>query len=174
MDRKIVEKGIVKFVIDNGGSVHPLILPEETTGGTGLMNPSVFVDDNGQILVLLRHINYTLYHSETKVFAHHWGPLQYLHPENDMTLTTKNYLLRLDNNLNITQFDKVDTSSLDKKPQWHFIGLEDCRLFKWNNKYYICGVRRDDNTTGSGRMQLQELDIGVDYVREVKDRKSVV
>jgi len=171
MENIIQEKGLVKYVIENGGSIHPLLLPEEVTGGTGLMNPSVFVDDNGQILVNLRHINYTLYHSETKVFAHHWGPLQYLHPENDMTLTTKNYLLRLNENLELEQYNKVDTSQFDLKPQWHFIGLEDCRLFKWNSKYYICGVRRDDNTTGSGRMQLQELDIGIDYVKEINRHK---
>ena len=170
MDNTIAEKGIVKFVVDNGGSIHPITLPEEHTGGTGLMNPSIFVDGD-KILCVLRHINYTLYHSETKVFAHPWGPLQYLHPENDMTLTTKNYLLRFNDNLELSQFHKIDTSKLDQQPQWHFIGLEDCRLFKWDNKYYICGVRRDDNTKGSGRMQLQEIEVGIDYVKEVNRHK---
>lgn len=167
---KNLELGIVKWVVENGGSIHPLIISDTLTGGTGLMNPSVYVDE-GKILINLRHTNYTLYHSENKIFAHAWGPLQYLHPENDQTLTTKNFLLFLDDNLDITKVLRIDTSTLDQPPQWHFIGLEDARLFKWDNKFYICGVRRDDNKTGSGRMQLQEIEIGEDYVKEVARHK---
>ena len=35
-----------------------------------------------------------------------------------------------------------------------FIGLEDGRLLKWNDKYYLTGVRRDTTTNGQGRMEL--------------------
>jgi len=163
--------GLVRYVLKNGGSLHPLIIDKELTGGTGLMNPSVFVTKTNEILINLRHSNYTLYHSENKVFAHAWGPLQYLHPENDMTLTTKNFMLKLNENLDITKVMQIDTSTLDEKPQWHFIGLEDARLFYWDEKFYICGVRRDDNTTGSGRMQLQELKFTDDKVIEINRHK---
>ena len=163
--------GLVRYVLKNGGSLHPLIIDKELTGGTGLMNPSVFVTKTNEILINLRHTNYTLYHSENKVFAHAWGPLQYLHPENDMTLTTKNFMLKLNENLDITKVMQIDTSTLDEKPQWHFIGLEDARLFYWDEKFYICGVRRDDNTTGSGRMQLQELKFTDDKVIEINRHK---
>lgn len=163
--------GLVCYVLKNGGSLHPLIIDKELTGGTGLMNPSVFVTKSNEILINLRHTNYTLYHSENKVFAHAWGPLQYLHPENDMTLTTKNFMLKLNENLDITKVMQIDTSTLDEKPQWHFIGLEDARLFYWDEKFYICGVRRDDNTTGSGRMQLQELKFTDDKVIEINRHK---
>ncbi len=34
-------------------------------------------------------------------------------------------------------------SELDVPPVWTFIGLEDGRLVKWDEKYYLIGVRRD-------------------------------
>ena len=169
MDNNFFKDGIVKYIIENNGTIHPLLLDESITGGTGLMNPSIYVDNN-QILINLRHTNYTLYHSESKVFAHAWGPLQYLHPENDQTLRTKNFMMTLDDNLNVIRTLPIETV-LDQPPQWHFIGLEDARLFKWNDKFYICGVRRDDNKTGSGRMQLQELAISEHSVVEVNRHK---
>ena len=50
---------LVKSVIDNGGSIHPLIISAELTNGTGLMNPSIF-NDSGKLICNLRHVNYTL------------------------------------------------------------------------------------------------------------------
>ena len=124
------------------------------------MNPSPFVDDDGELLLILRHINYTLYHSENdQRFPSIWGPLSYLHPEKDQRLVTTNYLCRLDDDYNITNFTKIDTSQLDVTPIWTFVGMEDARLVKWNGKYYGTGVRRDTTTNGVGRMELQELEI---------------
>ena len=124
------------------------------------MNPSPFVDDDGELLLILRHINYTLYHSENNQrFPSIWGPLSYLHPEEDQRLVTTNYLCRLDKDYNITTFTKIDTSEHDVKPIWTFVGMEDARLVKWNGKYYGTGVRRDTTTNGQGRMELQELEI---------------
>ena len=124
------------------------------------MNPSPFVDDDGELLLILRHINYTLYHAENNQrFPSIWGPLSYLHPEEDQRLVTTNYLCRLDSEYNITDFTKIDTSAHDVKPIWTFVGMEDARLVKWNGKYYGTGVRRDTTTNGVGRMELQELEI---------------
>lgn len=130
------------------------------TNGTGLMNPAVFVDDNNEILVNLRHVNYTLYHSENnQKFPSPWGPLAYLHPEKDMKLKTTNYLMRLDAELNVQNCSLVDTSDLDVTPKWEFYGLEDARLIKWEGKYYLSGVRRDTTDHGQGRMELSEIKI---------------
>jgi hypothetical protein len=162
----IKQHGIVKYIIDNGGDIKPLIVPKELTGGTGLLNPSVFLD--GDILrVNIRHINYTLYHSELKRFNHQFGPLQYLHPEDDLTLTTVNYLGTLDDELNIQEIHRVDTSKLDVSPIWHFVGLEDCRLFRWDDKLYLCGVRRDTTDNGQGRMELSEIELTDNSVKEI-------
>jgi hypothetical protein len=155
-----------KIALDNGGSIKPLIIPANLTNGTGLMNPSVY-NDNGKIVVNLRHVNYTFYHSEKKVFQHQWGPLTYVHPENDMHLRTINYYLELNSDLDITRFNQIDTSELDKEPLWEFVGLEDARIFRWDGDLYISGVRRDTTTNGQGRMELSKIIVGDSYVKEI-------
>ena len=151
----------VKLVIENaGGKIKPLLIDSKDLTGPSLMNPSVFVNRDGKILVVLRNVNYTLYHSEKNIFEHIWGPLVYIHPENDIKLRTTNYLAELNDELDVIQYAKIDTTKFDTyEPMWEFVGLEDCRLFEWNEKTYICGVRRDTTTNGQGRMELSELEI---------------
>lgn len=156
----------VKRVLELGGSIKPLIIPSEHTNGTGLFNPSVLVV-NDNILVNVRHCQYTLYHAELNKYEHQYGPLVYLNPENDISLTTTNYICELNESLDITHFTNVDTSTLDQKPLWEFVGLEDARLLRWNNKFYLTGVRRDTTTNGQGRMELSELEITDTEVKEV-------
>jgi hypothetical protein len=145
-----------KKVIEAGGDLKPLLVDASLTGGTGLCNPSIFADGD-KLLVNIRHVGYTLFHSEKKIFTHPWGPCQYVHPENDVVLRTTNYMGELDNDLNIKYYSKVDTSLLDVKPIWEFVGLEDARVVRWNDKLYLCGVRRDTTTNGEGRMELSEI-----------------
>jgi hypothetical protein len=61
----------------------------------------------------------------------------------------------------------IDTSSLDVKPIWEFIGLEDVRLVRWDNRLYACGVRRDTTTNGQGRMELSELEYTDNSIKEI-------
>ena len=151
---------LVQRATSQGGKLKPLIIPASVTNGTGLMNPSLFVDDDGDLMCILRHINYTLYHAENNQrFPSIWGPLSYLHPEEDRRLVTDNYLLKLDEDLNIVKYCQIDTSTLDVTPIWTFVGEEDARLVKWDGKYYATGVRRDTTTNGVGRMELSELEI---------------
>jgi hypothetical protein len=131
------------------------------------MNPSILVEDD-KIRVILRTVNYTFYHSEKKLFQHPWGPLTYVHPENDMHLRTINYYLELDNDYNVIRYNKIDTSKFDNyEPLWEFVGLEDARIFRWNGKLYTSGVRRDLDTIGTGRMELCEIVVKEDSVEEV-------
>lgn len=156
-----------QIALKDGGEIKPLILPNEITGGTGLMNPSVLVD-NGKILVNIRHVNYTFYHSEAKLFQHQYGPLTYVHPEHDMHLRTINYYCELDDNLDIIRYNKIDTSKFDTyEPLWDFVGLEDVRLFRWEGKLYTCGVRRDTTPNGQGRMEICEIIVDENNVTEV-------
>ena len=153
-------ENLVQKSVKHGGKLAPLVISKGLTSGTGLMNPSVFVDSDGDILVNLRHVNYTLYHSENnQMFPSKWGPLSYLHPEKDRNLRTTNYICRLDDDLNMTDYSVIDTSLLDVQPMWEFVGEEDCRLVQWENKYYAVGVRRDTTTHGEGRMELSEISI---------------
>jgi hypothetical protein len=149
-----------KIVIANGGSIHPLVINKDLTNGYGLCNASILINNDGKLLVNLRNTRYVLHHSEfSKKFQSAWsGPLQYLNPDNDITLTTYNFLCELNyDTLDITSVSKVDTSKLDVKPLWEFIGLEDARLVNWGDKLLMTGVRRDTTTNGEGRMEISEI-----------------
>jgi hypothetical protein len=156
----------VKKCFSYGGSIYPLIIPSDLNSGLGLMNPSVFIH-NDKVLMNLRAVNYTFYHSEKKLFQHPYGPLTYIHPEDDNHLRTWNYYLELDENYNISRINKIDTSKFPEKELWDFVGLEDARLFCWEGKLYTSGVRRDLDTVGTGRMELCEIKVHEDKVVEV-------
>lgn len=148
---------LVQKSVQYGGKLAPLVIPKGLTAGTGLMNPSVYIDDDGDILVNLRHVNYTLYHSENnQKFPSRWGPLSYLHPEKDQRLVTENYLCRLNDELEMTDYTRVEMLSLHD-PIWEFVGLEDARLVQWDKSYYLIGVRRDTTTNGVGRMEYTNI-----------------
>lgn len=158
---------LARNVLNDGGDIHPLIIPSNLTNGTGLMNPSILNID-GKLVVNIRHVNYTFYHSERKLFQHPWGPLTYLHPENDMHLRTENYYCELNDSFEISRFNKIDTSKFDTyEPMWDFVGLEDARLIEWNGRLFTSGVRRDTTTNGQGRMELCEIEVRDDSVVEV-------
>jgi len=159
-------KTFAQVAFEKGGSIHPLIIDSEITNGLGLMNPSIYID-NGKILINLRSVNYTFYHSEEKLFQHPYGPLTYIHPENDIHLRTWNYYLELNDNYEIERYCRVDTSSFPDKELWEFIGLEDARIFRWNGKLYLSGVRRDEDTIGTGRMELCEIVVTRDRVKQI-------
>jgi len=149
---------LVQKSVSQGGNLVPLILPHNLTSGMGLINPSIFVDDDGDILVNIRHVNYTLYHSEkNQRFFSPWGPLSYLHPEKDQRLVTTNYLCRLDKEYNLINYTKVDYSKLDVPPIWEFVGEEDVRITQWDGNYYLIGVRRDTTPNGQGRMEYSKI-----------------
>ena len=160
---------LVQKAVEHGGKLAPLAIPN-TFGG---MNPSVFIDKDGDILVNVRVVNYILYHSENKQrFPSQWGPLAYLHPEKDQRLVTENYLVRLDSNLAMMNCTKVEMLNLHQ-PIWEFVGLEDARLVYWDD-YYLIGVRRDTTTNGVGRMELSKVELDKEnwIVKEV-DRKRI-
>ena len=150
---------LVEKAVSLGGKLAPLVIPRGLTAGTGLMNPSIFIDDDGDILVNLRHVNYTLYHAENdQRFPSMWGPLAYLHPEQDRRLATENYLCRLNKNLEMINHTHIDMLSLHD-PIWEFHGLEDCRIVQWEKDYYVIGVRRDTTPNGQGRMEYSKLEL---------------
>lgn len=162
-----MNSNFVKTVISAGGTLHPIIIPASETNGTGLMNPSIF-NDNGRLILNLRHVNYTLYHAEgEQLFINRWGPLAYLNPENDLHLRTTNFFCEINDDLQVSSFTKIDTTKLDVEPIWEFVGLEDGRLTRWNNKLYLSGVRRDTTPNGEGRMEMSELEIKDKKVSEI-------
>ena len=167
---------LAKLVINNGGMIKPLILPEAEGRGMGLCNVSIFLDDNGEILANIRNVHYILYHDEFEQnFQCKWGILSYLNPEDDIKLRTYNYFCKLDpDTLEILSSTEIDTSKKDIEPVWEFIGLEDVRLFRWEGQLYASGVRRDVKENGEGRIELCKLDTKDNKVLEVtRDRVEV-
>lgn len=156
LNSELFKDGLVKYMVKRGGALRPLVFNWDRSKGTSLCNPS-FYNDRGELKVIVRCVNYTLHHSEKNLFPHWAGPLQYIHPENDVRLATENYLAELDDDLNITKVRFIDMR-LNKKSVWGFHGLEDARLIRWNDHLYMTGVRRDVKEDGQGRMELSEID----------------
>jgi len=155
-----MERNFAKLALQQGGKIVPLLINSKESGSTGLTNPSIFWDGK-KMLTNIRNVEYALYHSEySQRFQNQWGCLAYLNPEDDITLRTNNFLSYTGVN-----FKKVDTSKLDVKPIWEFIGLEDARVVVWNGKTYMCGVRRDTTPNGVGRMELSEIKDGKEINR---------
>lgn len=162
-----MKNNLVPKVLAEGGTIKPLLISSADSNGLGLCNPSVFVD-NGEPWLILRNVGYALYHCEKEQrFNSRWGPLSYLNPEDDQHLRTTNFLLKLTPELDIEKYWKIDTSKLDVKPLWEFIGLEDARLVRWDGHLYGIGVRRDTTTNGVGRMEFSELEVNDKTVKEI-------
>lgn len=153
-------RNFCKLALQANGNIYALTLPSSESGHTGLANPSILW--NGKNLYTnIRNVQYALYHSEFgQKFQNHWGCLAYLNPEDDVTLRTQNFL-----SVDDSDYQWIDTSRLDKKPLWEFIGLEDGRLVYWDDKLYLVGVRRDTTTNGVGRMELSEIKNGKEVKR---------
>ena len=169
------ENNLVKLSTEHGCFIKPLLIPNKDTGGTGLCNATVFIDEKEGIIVNIRHVGYIMHHVEfNQKYWGMWGAMQYMNPENFLYLETTNYLCHLDDELNQTDYHKIDTTKYDKKPLWDFIGQEDVRIFRWDNKFYTCGVRRDIDTIGTGRMEMCEVINNDDSFKEItRDRIEV-
>jgi len=144
------------LALESGGSIVNLTMPSKQCEGFALTNPSIYNDD-GKIIINIRNVQYALYHSENKQqFQSYWGALTYMHPEDDIHLRTQNALC-YDFLNDDSEFNYVDTSQLDKPPLWDFIGLEDARIVRWDDRLFLIGVRRDTTLNGEGRMELSEI-----------------
>jgi len=164
-----IKQSLVDKVLEEGGRIEPLIIPQEQSGGLGLCNPSIIkAKRKAEFIVNVRNVSYYLHHCEgDQKFQTPWGPLNYVRPDNDPYLRTDNYIcdFSLRNN-KLTNPRKIDTSKFPKEPEWDFVGLEDGRLVEWDGKMYITGVRRYA-PNGKGRMILSEIKITKKLVTEV-------
>ena len=161
MDTTLTERAL-----DSGGKLSPLIVDKSMTRGLSLCNPSILMDGDN-ILVNIRNVSYVLHHCEGDMkFQTRWGPLNYVRPDNDATLRTINFLASIEED-KVKDAFQVETKKFDKKTLWEFIGLEDARLVRWNDKLYLCGCRRDVNYDGESRMELSEIKIDGNKVKEI-------
>ena len=84
-----------KKVILDGGKILPLLVQPDKMIGPSLMNPSI-INIDGKLLINLRNVNYVLYHAEDGVNEHVWGPLCYLHTEQNAVLATAERIQELE------------------------------------------------------------------------------
>lgn len=147
------------YALKRGGKLTELELPFEHSEGLGVANPSIFFKD-GKTLCNIRRVNYFFHISENGRWSSWYGPSSYHHPDDDITLTTENYMCELDEDCRVvpSTVKHVDYSRFWTKPQWGFVGEEDCRIVEWDGHMYLTGCRRDTETTGISRMELTEID----------------
>lgn len=145
--------GLVSYALKHGGSIHSLPFSKLFPNMKTITNPSISVVDN-KLLVNARCTNYVLYYSNR--CPNENGPVDYLSPEKDRSIKSENIIFELDDDMTIKSVKPVNMK-LNKKPNWHFIGLEDARLIEWENEIYLCGVRRDALGEGKGRMELTKI-----------------
>lgn len=160
----------IKNLLDKGGDIAPLVIPSKLMKGVTLLNPSI-INNDGKLIVNLRNCNYTLWHTDLgQPFENQWGPLVYLNPENDLHLKTENILIEINDDLSIVNDSAtlIDMKLNVSNPLWEFHGLEDARLVKWEEKLYLCGVRRDTTENGQGRMELSEIYFNGSTYEEIK------
>lgn len=151
-------KLMLKKFLQNGGAISPLLIPSSDSA----FNPSV-CSVGDRLYINVRSCQYVLYNGQT--YNHPYGHAIYLHPESDLTLTTTNWFGELNSDLSISWISPVQM--LPSESHWHFVGLEDARIAYWNERLYLCGVRRDVDSVGTGRMELSEISIDGTSVREV-------
>jgi hypothetical protein len=173
--QKLCTTSIVDRALEEGGRIQPLIVDAEQTEGLGLMNPSIFKDEDKWI-VNVRNVSYTLHHCDPPMFEGNnqdgrfqtpWGPLNYVRPDNDPYLRTTNHVGYLNFGKGVDTYHKIDTSNFPKMPEWDFVGHEDGRLVKWDDKLWITGVRRHA-PNGKGRMQLSHIIMKENGVKEIE------
>lgn len=158
-----------KYCLERGANIIELTIPTPDSRWVGLCNPSILLD-RGELKCILRNVNFIMHASrrDNRDWTS-WGPLHYIISDDEHPfLRTRNYICTIDPARASTRdYKLIDTSRFDQEPIWEFVGHEDIRLVRWNDKLYMSGVRRDDNTTGIGRMSLCEL-VGDQEVSRVK------
>lgn len=110
------------------------------------LNPSLVKTDNGYICIY-RTVNY-IHDIKT-------GTYQSLHT--DGKIRTRNLFLTLTNKFEIKSKHEIVNNLNYTKHRQQVLGLEDCRLFQFNNKNYFTCTTLDTNATGQPQITLCRL-----------------
>lgn len=106
------------------------------------MNPSI-VNWNDELWLNQRTVNYFL--SESGHYS----------TKNNDNITTKNYLVKLNKQLEIVSSNPIHNPDNWPDPAWPLvIGFEDCRLFVYQDNLYCSATVRERNITGLCEMFL--------------------
>jgi predicted GH43/DUF377 family glycosyl hydrolase len=117
-------------------------------------NPSI-TNYNGELWMIQRTVSYRITDAGTY-------DMQGFH-----NLVTRNYILKLDENLNVLSSQEI-LAPIDwpAPADDRFIGFEDCRLFSWQGQLYCSGTLWELNSDGYCDIVVARIDgIGTDKCR---------
>jgi hypothetical protein len=121
-------------------------------GVYGENNPSILKHPSGGYEINVRSVNYK------------WepqGPFKCTILDNSGKVNTKNFYVRLDDNLNVVSRVPVSLDVLPPPPYYSKItGIEDLRIFRWKGKLYAIGMSTQYNAQTVPRQVLIEMDDG--------------
>lgn len=113
------------------------------------MNPSIIKTENG-FEVICRTVNYC------QIGAKHFQSLDYFDPNN--TIKTRNFFVKYDPELNLLdQKEIIEELPRQRTPITHIKGLEDCRLFSYQNSKWFTCTTLDTNIIGMHQISLCKL-----------------
>lgn len=147
----------VNYCLTGGSHIKYIPTDIHTSNWPGWCNPSIIWDDANQEFKLnLRNVNHLMSNSPN-IWALEHRLLYSVVKEDGRNLKTRNWIGTCKDPFN-EDFELKLIKTNEYTPQWEFQGHEDGRLVLWNDILYSTGVRRDDNTTGRGRMELMRLE----------------
>lgn len=110
----------------------------EPPEGYVAMNPSV-INRNGQPVVLVRTVNYTITPEGTYAIRGAEG-----HYNRDNPINSRNWLLHLDGELTVRESHELALPPNWPDPKFDLVrGFEDSRLFEWNDQLYAISTVRE-------------------------------
>ena len=166
MNTIIQENGLIHFLLRNGATIAALEVPNLYEYQLASMNPSIWINEDGSAYVNIRVVNYNLWNMYSREFTQTDQPIAYVNLIADK-LVTNNYFGTFDiNTLTVNNLSEV--KMMEYEPKWYFEGLEDARIVNWNNQLHLCGVRRDLDDMGTGRMELSEITLIDNVWTEIK------
>lgn len=111
------------------------------------MNPSILKTGKGYQLIC-RTVNYT------QIGAKHFKSMNVADP----TIRTRNFLVQYDRDFNLlSQQEIIETLPREKRRDCPVQGLEDCRLFEFENSLWFTCTTRDTNPTATPQVSLCKL-----------------
>lgn len=125
------------------------------------MNPSI-VNNNDELWMIQRTVNYII------------RPDGSYDMGNDHAIRTRNYLIRLNDNLEILHSEEIYPPLDLPNPEYNLvIGWEDCRLFFWNNEPFCTATVRELNKEGYCEIVLSAITRESDNKLHFSDYKVI-
>jgi hypothetical protein len=120
-------------------------LPNMCGEGWSAMNPSIASDSQGGFRAIVRHVNYAYINEQYVTYA-----------ESDI-ITTRNFLLELDEKFEIVTAQEINDDACRDDPVFPVHGLEDLRLFMVDNEWFASGTIRQHRPDGLCEIMVVHL-----------------